>query len=244
MNGGEQRAIRRAPHKEDRAIERDGFAIVRNVIEASEIRALIEILGPVKNAGRRGLLSVPAVQKLARSEKLLGLVGPHFTSEPTPVKAIYFDKTPSTNWSVPWHQDLTLAVRASHDVPGFGPWSNKQGVPHVQPPIEFLERMLTVRLHLDDCDESTGALWIIPGTHCLGRLNAEGIFELRKAKSEVVCRVRAGDALLMRPLLLHASGRSQLNQHRRVLHVEYSDFSLPPPLDWEEAPRHSSTSED
>ena len=50
----------------------------------------------------------------------------------------------------PWHQDLSIAVKERHEVAGFGPWSVKEGVP-VQPPVEILESMLTLRLHLDDC---------------------------------------------------------------------------------------------
>jgi ectoine hydroxylase-related dioxygenase (phytanoyl-CoA dioxygenase family) len=95
--------------------------------------------------------------------------------------------------------------------------------------------MLTVRLHLDDADEQNGALRVVPGSHRSGRLTATSIREIRKLNSEVVCSVRAGDALLMRPLLLHASSRSQLPRHRRVLHIEYAGFSLPDGLEWHEA---------
>ena len=41
-----------------------------------------------------------------------------------------------------------------------------------------------------------------------GRLSAELIAEMRNRQPEHLCAVSAGDALLMRPLLLHASGRS------------------------------------
>jgi hypothetical protein len=44
-------------------------------------------------------------------------------AQPRPVRSIYFDKTPETNWMVAWHQDLTLSVRDRIDVAGFGPWS-------------------------------------------------------------------------------------------------------------------------
>ena len=55
----------------------------------------------------------------------------------------------------------------------FGPWSVKDGVPHVQAPAEYLEQMLAVRLHLDDADEENGALRVLVGSHRLGRLSAE-----------------------------------------------------------------------
>jgi Phytanoyl-CoA dioxygenase (PhyH) len=216
-------------------VDQHGFAVVPLVIGDDEQRKLLSSLGPVSGAGRRGLLALPAVAELARSPLLLNLVRPHLPSEPFPVRAIYFDKSSDTNWLVPWHQDLTLALRASAEVPGFGPWSTKDGIPHVQPPVALLEQMLAVRLHLDDADESNGALRVLPGSHHLGRLSPERIQELRSQQSDFLCAVSAGDALLMRPLLLHASSRSTSTRHRRVLHIEYAAFTLPNELNWHEA---------
>lgn len=216
-------------------IDRDGFAIFRDVVPETVRVGLLASLGPPAGAGRRGLLREPAVATLAQSENLLALVRPHVPAEPLPVRAIYFDKSPDANWLVTWHQDLTLAVRARAEVLGFGPWSVKEGVPHVQSPVELLERMLAVRLNLDDADEVNGALRVIPGSHLCGKLSATRIQEFRERSAEVICSVLAGDALLMRPLLLHASSRSHLPRHRRVLHIEYAGFSLPDALEWYEA---------
>ncbi|MEY2427570.1 MAG: hypothetical protein QOJ40_455 [Verrucomicrobiota bacterium] len=212
-----------------------GFALVPGLFPKSEVSRLLEILGPVAGAGRRGLLALPAASQLARSARILELVRFRLRAEPRAVRAIYFDKIPGANWLVAWHQDLTVAVRARAEVPGFGPWSVKSGVPHVQPPVGLLERMLAVRLHLDDCDESNGALRVLPGTHKFGLLSAEQIAELRRDVTEIVCRGSAGDVLLLRPLLLHASARSGGQRHRRVLHIEYAGFDLPAPLEWGEA---------
>jgi len=65
-----------------------------------------------------------------------------------------------------------------------------------------------------------------------GRLSSERIQELRAQQTEHVCAVSGGDALLMRPLLLHASSRSTSARHRRVLHIEYAGFKLPDKLNW------------
>jgi hypothetical protein len=43
-----------------------------------------------------------------------------------------------------------IAVRQRIDVMGFGPWSRKEGVWHVAPPIGVLAAMRTLRVHLDD----------------------------------------------------------------------------------------------
>jgi hypothetical protein len=216
-------------------IDHHGFAIIPSAITADQREQLIDLLGPVSGAGRRGLLSLPAVLELAHSSVLLDLIRPHLQAEPFPVRAIYFDKSPDANWVVPWHQDITLALRARAEVPGFGPWSTKDGIPHVQPPVEFLQRMLTIRLHLDDTDDTNGALRVLPGSHRYGRLSAKRIDELRRTQPDFVCQATAGDALLMRPLLLHASSRSTHPSHRRILHIEYAAFPLPEGLAWHEA---------
>ena len=216
-------------------LEQDGFALLSGVLNAAEVEHLRAALGPVNGAGRRGLLSLSAVAELARSTRLLNWVRPHPPAEPLPVRALYFDKSPDANWLVPWHQDLTLAMRARAEAPGVGPWSAKDGIPHVQPPVACLEQMLAVRLHLDAADEANGALRVLPGTHRAGRLSAERIQHLRAERAEHLCAAGAGDALLMRPLLLHASSRSDSPRHRRVLHLEFAAFNLPENLRWHEA---------
>lgn len=217
------------------AVEPDGFSVIPQVLGTAEQHDLLDTLGSVSGAGRRGLLASSAVAALARSKRLLDLVRLHLAHEHFPVRAIYFDKSPEANWLVPWHQDLTLALCTRTETPGFGPWSVKDGIPHVQPPVELLEQMLTVRLHLDDADETNGALRVLPGSHRLGRLSSGQVQEQRARQSDVLCAVVAGDALLMRPLLLHASGRSTSQRHRRVLHIEYAAFALPNGLHWHEA---------
>lgn len=217
------------------AIAHDGFVVASGVIDADEQRELRAVLGTMGQPGRRGLLTEPAIAAWAWSARLLDLVRPHLRSKPLPVRGIYFDKSPEANWLVPWHQDLTVAVRERIDVPGFGPWSIKDGLPHVQPPVELLQQMVTVRLHLDSADETNGALRVLPGSHRMGRWPAARIQALRARQPEYLCSLSAGDALLMRPLLLHASSRSTSPGRRRVLHVEYAGFELPAGLQWHEA---------
>lgn len=211
-----------------------GFELVAGLVDEAERRELLEAVGAVDVAGRRNMLVVPAVAALAMSEKLFELVRRHIGGEPRPVRAIWFNKSAEANWLVAWHQDLAIAVRERIETPGFEAWSMKEGVPHVQPPATVLERMLTVRIHLDDADERNGALRVIAGSHRLGRLNAEQIANLCEERGETLCVAAAGDALLMRPLLLHASGRSMNDRPRRVLHLEYASANLPGRLAWNE----------
>jgi len=210
-----------------------GFDILPKVLTLGEVHELIETLGDSNGPGKRGLLDIPVVAALATSSRLVDLVRPCVPGTPRPVRALYFDKSPDTNWSVSWHQDVTLAVKARAEVEGFGPWSLKDGVPHVHAPAKLLERMLTIRLHLDDCDETNGTLHVLIGSHQFGRATPAEIEHLRQECPEYICRVPAGGAMCMRPLLLHCSKRSESDRHRRVLHIEYAGFDLPPPLDWQ-----------
>lgn len=215
-------------------LDDDGFALIPGVLSADEVRSVITTLGSISTAGRRGILAEPQIGKLARSEQILALLRPHLSREPLPVRAIYFDKSPDANWLVAWHQDLTITVREHIEAEGFGPWSVKDGVSHVQPPVSLLEKMLTIRIHLDDADESNGALRVLPGSHRRGRLSSDEIQRIRAGGKEVLCAAMAGDALLMKPLLLHASSRSTSHRHRRILHIEYAAFDLPGGLCWHE----------
>jgi len=87
-----------------------------------------------------------------------------------PVRAILFDKSTEKNWSLGWHQDRTIAVKRRIDADGFGPWSIKSGMVHVEPPFDLLAGMVTVRVHLDAVPGTNGPLLIAPGSHRRGRI--------------------------------------------------------------------------
>lgn len=225
------------------AIERDGFALVPGVAAPDAVDRLLDALAEVDESAaiaRRGsvhavrdlLTAVPRVRELARSPAVRALVEPVLGAECFVVRGILFDKTPEANWKVAWHQDLTISVREPREAPGFGPWSEKAGIPHVQPPAEVLERMLTVRVHLDDCGLENGPVQVIPGSHAAGRLAPEQIDAWRERAAAVACTSPRGGALVMRPLILHASSPATLPAHRRVVHLEFAAGGLPHGLDW------------
>jgi ectoine hydroxylase-related dioxygenase (phytanoyl-CoA dioxygenase family) len=218
-----------------------GFAVVFEVLDESQIAALIEATqtsttGAVSQRESifaiRNLLEMPAIRELARSPEVRALVEPVLGPDAFAVRGIFFDKTPDANWKVVWHQDLSIAVQEKREVEGYGPWSVKAGTVHVQPPMEVLERMITVRLHLDHCTLENGPLKVIAGSHRLGRLSAEQIAEQRAQNEEITVPVPLGGALLMRPLILHASSPSQTPAHWRVVHLEFAAQSLPDGLEW------------
>ena len=157
------------------------------------------------------------------------------------VRGILFDKTPDENWPVAWHQDLSIAVAARVELGGYSGWSVKGSVPHVQAPVELLERMVTLRLHLDDVGVDNGRLRIAPGTHRKGRIaSAEIAGQVAACDGEVVFTAPAGDALLLKPLVLHGSARatSVAHRHRRVIHIEFAPTDgLAAGLEWHERNR-------
>jgi hypothetical protein len=88
----------------------------------------------------RNLLDLPEISKLAESVPVRELAQAVLGDSAFAVRGILFDKIPEANWKVPWHQDVTIAVRAREDVEGFRPWSTKAGILHVQPPAHVLEK--------------------------------------------------------------------------------------------------------
>lgn len=222
--------------------DRDGFAVFERVIPIQQCAALAaELTSRLQSqqdsarsriGGVRNLLqSCALVAEVAVSDPIQNILRQVLDTDAFPVRSIFFDKTPDSNWSVAWHQDLHIAVAEKIETPGFGQWTVKAGVPHVQPPLEVLKDLATLRLHLDDCDESNGALKIIPGSHALGVL-ADAAFLQWKQNAPVVCEVPKGGAMLMRPLLLHSSSSAVKPAHRRVLHIEYATKNLPNGLQW------------
>lgn len=225
-------------------IAADGFAVIPNVLNEATIEFLLGQLDQFKSAlgvkqrgsrffGIRNLLNaVPAIRQLADSLMVRSIIEPIIGTQAKVVRGIFFDKTPEANWKVTWHQDLTIAVRQQLAVDGFTCWSLKAGIIHVQPTVSVLETMLTIRIHLDDANESNGALKVIPGSHTLGRITPEQLEHLRQTAATVLCSIKRGGALLMKPLLLHSSSPAIVPSHRRVIHLEFAAGDLPGNLEW------------
>ena len=220
-------------------LKREGFAIVPSVIDESlRLRLLRDIQKsvPSVSAGVRDVTrKIESVRSLAQSKMIRALVEPVLGPEVRLVRSILFNKNEDANWNVAWHQDLAIAVNKRVEIDGFTCWSNKNGMPHVQPPVQILEQMLNVRIHLDAADEMNGGLWVSPGSHHLGRIPANEAARAAKHLGIKVCAVAPGDVLLFRPLTLHASRKAISSHPRRVIHLEFAGIALPPPLEWSKA---------
>ena len=176
----------------------------------------IAALQPLLAAGGRvGAIAASALGSLAR-----------------PVRAVLFDKTPAANWSVGWHQDRTIAVQARVDTPGYGPWSVKAGLFHVEPPFDLLASMVTLRVHLDAVGPDNAPLLIAPGSHRLGRIPEADIVAAVARCGTAMCLAARGDIWLYATPILHGSAAAAEPTHRRVLQIDYAAEELPAGLAW------------
>jgi ectoine hydroxylase-related dioxygenase (phytanoyl-CoA dioxygenase family) len=207
-------------------IER-GYRIVANVLDASETadlrRSLEQSALERSRAGARHLMHHPSVSVLARDPRLLAIATAFVGPDAVPYRATLFDKSPSRNWLVPWHQDTALPLEQQRDVPGWGPWSVKAGVTYAHAPADVLARVVALRLHFDESGPDNGPLRVVPGTHTLGVLTDETVSDLVERSRPCDCLIGAGGVIAMRPLIVHASSKSISDRPRRVLHLEYID---------------------
>ncbi|MDM8558056.1 phytanoyl-CoA dioxygenase family protein [Candidatus Parabeggiatoa sp. HSG14] len=218
---------------------KNGFYLIEKALNESEVKSLIDKLRVFEensnNYGVRDLMNkVPYIRHLALSSPLLPIAKEVLGDFAKPVRTIFFDKVPDANWNVPWHQDTSIAVKEKVDIVGFEPWTEKQGIVHVEPPEEFLASILTLRVHLDVTNSENGVLRVIPGTHKNGRIKSKALMNIVKNSKSLECKAEPGDILLMCPLLFHSSRKALKPKHRRVIHIEYSALELPKPLKWYE----------
>ncbi len=153
-------------------------------------------------------------------------------SEAMAVRAVFFNKTADQNWSTPWHQDRTIPVHAKHERHGYEVWSLKCGIHHVEPPIAVIEKMITLKVHIDACLPNAGPIKVADGSHRMGRVRAADAASVAQTLPMRVCTANAGDVWAMSSTILHASGRSSSAASRRVLHVDFAVGQLPKPLEW------------
>ncbi len=229
------------------AYQSDGYYLIQGVLNDEAVSTLKHELCVFEHMpnhyGVRDLMNrVPYIKAMASSSPLTNIAKEILGNDARPVRSVFFDKTADANWNVAWHQDTSIALNSKHEVTGFGPWSEKQGIVHTEPPSEYLANTLTLRIHLDRSSPATGALRVIPGTHKAGRIKSSEILKIVAHSDVVECNANPGDVLLMNPLLFHSSRKASQPDHRRIIHLEYSAMALPPPLEWFECAQPATES--
>jgi hypothetical protein len=218
------RPSRQEPH--DQLNPNDGYSICDHVFSPTEMDRVGEALAVATvertKAGARHVLGVPAVRALATDSRLLDIASRFVGPAPTPFRATLFDKSPTSNWLVVWHQDTALPLRQRVAGPGWGPWSMKAGVLYAHAPAWALEQVVALRVCLDDSTATNGPLRVLPGTHTGGVFTDGEIARLAKDARAVDCVASSGGVVVMRPLTIHASSKSTHTKTRRVLHIEYA----------------------
>jgi len=228
-----------------------GYALLPDLFSGTEVD---QMLATIENAEQQGsaflrttdlfairqlMKTIPELAALVFTPRLTELISGFYASNFFLTKAIYFDKPGQSNWFVGYHQDLSISVNQKINLNNYTNWTYKKGQHGVQPPTQILEDTLTVRIHLDDTDEHNGALKVIPGSHQNGIIRPESTN--RNLENEHVCKIKKGGVLLMKPLTLHASGRTTNGKKRRVIHLEFNNHQLAKPLQWLEKHEIEST---
>ena len=224
----------------------DGFELIESVFthsECEDIRRQLDVRmqedkdqfnvrqsrGTVFAA--RNILEIcPEVLQWWSKPVLQQLLGNVLGTEFGLVRVLYFDKPSDRSWSLPFHKDMTIAVK-DNSLPSkcFSKPTTKAGVQHVEASPQLLENMLTLRIHLDRVTNDNGPLQVIPGSHKNGKQSQAS--SLTPAK--ILCD--AGDVLAMRPLISHGSAHSnpEKKMHRRILHLEFCGTrELPDGFEW------------
>jgi hypothetical protein len=215
----------------DSLLNRDGYALVRGVLNSDSVaraaddcaaalmsgEAADSVLTsrPGRAYGARNLLRLwPGAVDLLRQSPLAAVLKDILGEAAGVVRGLYFDKPPGESWSLPWHRDMTIAVKSHGPLGRFNKPTTKAGVPHLEAPVDLLATMLTARIHLDAMTAENGPLQVVPGSH---RLDAAP-----RPVETIHCA--AGDVLLMRPLVSHASivSAEGCTEHRRIVHLEMS----------------------
>jgi ectoine hydroxylase-related dioxygenase (phytanoyl-CoA dioxygenase family) len=201
--------------------ERDGYLIVRAVVDQAALRRCVDHLGHLQGCQPRPgpivtapLLRDPVLAEVAGDTRLASIAGWLLGSDPKCFGCTYFVKEPRSGLPALWHQD------------GY-PWRARLGITEA----------VTLWLALDRADGDTGGLQVIPGSHHLDAqplrrqrsqpnlFGSEIAPELVDATLARTLTLAPGDVSAHHPNLIHGSLPNWSDQPRRALAVRYSPVS-------------------
>jgi len=211
-------------------VQEQGYGLIPNAFGKDEVLDLLNDLRsenlPRTRAGVRHAMRSAKVTRIASDSRMLEIARAVLGTGAIAFRATLFEKLPDSNWLVAWHQDTALPLRERRDVPGWGPWSVKDGVNYAHAPAQALERILALRVHLDSSTGDNGPLRVLPGTHAQGVLTDDETHTIAERTTGVDCLMSLGGVIAMRPLIIHASSKSRTENPRRVLHIEYAESAV------------------
>ena len=174
---------------------------------------------------------IPQLKNLVINKNVLKIIhslAPHLFV----TKAVYLDAAKGPQ-RISWQQHNTITVKNNIDTPGFSEWNRKAGTYSVVPPEAFIKSSFILRIYLDDADETSGALKVMPGSHHKN-LSDDAIRLITQNSIPHVCDVEARGIQIMKPLLLHTSSKAIGQKPARVIHLEFNSKELPGKLEWAE----------
>ncbi len=217
-------------HKKE--LDEKGFFITKAMFSNEEINSLISLVkaSNKKYAVRQLVNKKPEIiEILFKNENFKKLYSSVCNSDFFLSKAIFFNKSDTSNWFVSYHQDLSISVKEKMEIDGYYSWTNKENQYGVIPPLKILQNIITFRIHLDKTDITNGALKIVSGSHKNGQIRIDKEFNKLNfsQEQEITCNVDKGGIMLMKPLLLHSSQKSISKKNRRVIHLEFCNQDIP-----------------
>ncbi len=101
------------------SLDRDGVTVRGNVVPSDAVSRLRSCFIGIQTdrAGARCFdLSSDIMDVIQGPLRALAREGMGGVARPA--RVLFFDKTPESNWAVPWHQDRTIAVKQRIDTDG------------------------------------------------------------------------------------------------------------------------------
>ena len=108
-------------------LEEQGSAILDSVYTTLELQQIVACIKEASQndddlpktkdlfAIRQLLNTIPQLKKFLFNQKLLSILSNIYSTPYFLTKAIYFDKPSTSNWFVPYHQDLSISVNQKTD---------------------------------------------------------------------------------------------------------------------------------
>lgn len=219
----------------------EGFCTIPHVYTPKEVRRMKKLIydycrdnGYPKRDMRVGTLlkRIPELKKVifnANLLKILNAIDPRLFL----IRSVFTERVVPGDWDSFWHQDMFINATEKVDDKAFTGWEKKTDGYVAVAPEHYLHNAVTVRIHLDDAEESNGAMKVIPGSHQRKLLDEEMAL-LTRNSAAVICDMKACGIQIMKPLLVHATSRGISPKARRVIHLEFNMRDLPEGTDWAE----------